>query len=836
MSCIRRCTVLLLAFLTVMYVFAPLASAQWKPNGAPIVMAPGGRTEVTQISDGYGGMYVAWSEDRQNGNNSDVYVQHMEANGYPLWTLNGISVQPTADEQTSPAIADDGAGGVIVVWSDTRNGSFDIYAQRYDDSGTSLWTPGGVLVCNAADMQYKSAVASDGFGGAIMVWEDYRYGFPDVDIYTNRIDASGTLTFSTSGLSVCGATGLQGPAKIVSDGTGGAIFAWSDYRNGASSDVYAQRIDASNSFVWAGNGMLICAAAFEQDIDDMIADGVGGAIIAWADARLGTEFDIYVQRVNASGTVLWTADGVKICGASGNQQSACLAPDFSGGAVIAWRDPRNGGFGIYVDYINDLGTTLWHGDGLPVAEIGGGLIQLAPAIANIGDGFVLVWSDNRYGSYQSFGQRLTIDGVALWGGGGAQFTSGDWDATSHVVHADGFGGAIVSWIDYRNGRSDIFSQRLEPGHGEWGRPEPIIASSIDNPGDQGGFVKLEWYRSDRDQQPYTLIAYYSTWRATDSPFFGVSTVAGKDGDALSTAVHSAKETWPGAAIVTNPSTVASDFEGQAIWVQERPQAVPMFWEWMSNQTASYQSGYSYLAPTRSDSSGAGPATHYFKVVAHTWEQFTFWESQYSMGYSVDNLAPGAPLMLSARRVGNYVQLDWNPSGLDEPDFSEYIIYRATSSGVTPVPLYLLDNTTELTLWDRNAPAGTPYFYIVTARDVHGNQSVPSNEANIEAVASGTGDSVPVPSALQVLSNVPNPFSGATTLRIGLPGEADVILDVFDVAGRLVHTRSYPQLSRGWSELVFDGRDDAGRSLPGGVYFYQVRAGGAIVTQKMVLTR
>jgi flagellar hook assembly protein FlgD len=86
-----------------------------------------------------------------------------------------------------------------------------------------------------------------------------------------------------------------------------------------------------------------------------------------------------------------------------------------------------------------------------------------------------------------------------------------------------------------------------------------------------------------------------------------------------------------------------------------------------------------------------------------------------------------------------------------------------------------------------------------------------------------------------MGNIPNPFTGTTELRIGLPKAANVTVKVYDVAGRLVATRT-AILGKGWQDIRFNGRDDAGKLLPSGVYFYRVSATGDVVTRKMVLMR
>jgi hypothetical protein len=186
-------------------------------------------------------------------------------------------------------------------------------------------------------------------------------------------------------------------------------------------------------------------------------------------------------------------------------------------------------------------------------------------------------------------------------------------------------------------------------------------------------------------------------------------------------------------------------------------------------------------------------------------------------------------------VGNYVCLDWSASGEDEPDLAGYIVYRATSSGVTPEPIYFIGASVDLTWWDQGATPGTPYYYIVTAVDIHENQSAPSNEDWVDDSVTGIEDRVPAPTELTLQANAPNPFGASTELRIGLPSDGEVSIEVFDVAGRLVARRTIA-LPAGWRSVRFDGRDDGGQVLPSGVYFYRVRAAGSTLTKKMVIQR
>ena len=97
---------------------------------------------------------------------------------------------------------------------------------------------------------------------------------------------------------------------ITGDDSGGAIITW--YRVGTTPDVYAQRIDVNGVVRWAANGIAISTEAHDQINPTIVNDGAGGAVITWEDFRNGANFDIYAQRVNASGAVQWAANGVGI--------------------------------------------------------------------------------------------------------------------------------------------------------------------------------------------------------------------------------------------------------------------------------------------------------------------------------------------------------------------------------------------------------------------------------------------------------------------------------------------------------------------------------------------
>lgn len=87
-----------------------------------------------------------------------------------------------------------------------------------------------------------------------------------------------------------------------------------------------------------------------------------------------------------------------------------------------------------------------------------------------------------------------------------------------------------------------------------------------------------------------------------------------------------------------------------------------------------------------------------------------------------------------------------------------------------------------------------------------------------------------------LSASPNPFQGTTRLGFALPAAGRARLSVFDAGGRRLRTLLDGEAPAGAQSAVWDGRDEGGRALPAGVYFFRLEQGGAVWSGRAVLTR
>ena len=622
----RFTSCLVVALATLACLWAWPAAAEWPHDpaeGVPLCNTAINDADELVVSDGEGGAIVVWRY-------ADVYAQRIDADGVVQWTTDGVAVCTATGTQWYPDVTTDGAGGVIVAWEDQRT-TRDIYAQRVDSSGNVMWTTDGVLICGAAGSQYKPKIATDGAGGAIIVWQDSRN--PSQDVYAQRVDSSGAVQWLEDGVAVCSDASAQYEPNVASDGDGGAYFVWQDWRV-SDYDIYALHVNSACVSTWTTDGEVMCAATGNQTTTQIIADGSGGAILSWYDERGGVDKDIYAQRVLSNGDVQWGADGVAVGTEAGNQDNHRMVSDGAVGAIIAWEDDRvaMGEDDIYAQKISAFGIAQWTTDGVAICTAPNR--QYWPRITTDGlGGAIVTWPDYRYGTANVYAQRVDAAGAVQWSADGEVICSLPSSRDPELIH-DGAGGAIIAWEDSRDGDGDIYAQKIER-NGFLGYPSGRPTSAVDHPDDQGDQIVFSWNASYLDEWPMSDVDSYSVWRRYGG--------AG------------ARRVAPAALPRGSVDLETLAREG---------------WVHVDDVDAMQLSEYGYVVPSFGDSTESGTVWTDLMVLAHSTSVGDHWMSEAISGYSVDNLAPGAPLALGAEVVTSDVELTWSPSGYYDEDLSE----------------------------------------------------------------------------------------------------------------------------------------------------------------------
>lgn len=187
---------------------------------------------------------------------------------------------------------------------------------------------------------------------------------------------------------------------------------------------------------------------------------------------------------------------------------------------------------------------------------------------------------------------------------------------------------------------------------------------------------------------------------------------------------------------------------------------------------------------------------------------------------------------------NFIQLDWITQS--ETGVSGYYIYRNTANSLDNAevvsPFITAGNTSQEQSYsyiDREVTPGTWYYWLQNI-DLNGQVTF-HGSINVTLSDNNDNNGTPVIPTLSYLSAIyPNPFNPVTTISFGLAKSEQVSLGIYNIRGEKVRTVESKNLNSGTYLRTWNGTDDAGSSLPRGVYFLKMTAGEYTSTQKMVL--
>jgi hypothetical protein len=285
------------------------------------------------------GAIVAWRDERVTAGFGDIYCQRVSAGGVIQWITNGIGVATDAAEEKTPRLLALGGGAAIVAWAGPGpSRTFKIYAQRVANNAVG-WAAGGVQICPDGGRQANPVLVGDFAGGAMVAFEDSR-GLTPFDVYLQRVSATGTLRFPTTGVQACTAPGGKGSTALVIGRSGTCVAAWADVRTGATG-IYAQQLDTLGTRRWAPEALPLSTISVSPTGTVAIPDTSGGAIVAWTDYRNGTA-DIYANCIRGWGGAVAVdpapGGGNGAGGGAGGLRLAAPRPNPSaGGASMALR-------------------------------------------------------------------------------------------------------------------------------------------------------------------------------------------------------------------------------------------------------------------------------------------------------------------------------------------------------------------------------------------------------------------------------------------------------------------------------------------------------------------
>ena len=471
--------------------------------------------QICPTSDG--GCYLSWFDCVNSG--YDVYLQRLDAFGYAQWAHNGISVADRTNTWcANHGMAVDDDDHAVVIFRDIRDGFDQVVAMRISPEGELVWGADGVqLTDNNLDWPYVGTprvdIVTD--GSIVVGWT------LEPNVYLHKFDHAGNAVWDEPVVISDEQDRVISLCEIHATYDGSIIASWATMD--CPRHLFAQKFDADGKAMWvedqegrARDGVVVydggpLPMAYHPPF---VTDGMGGAVFAWYATDPGLQ--CFAQHVLADGRERFPHNGVEL---STNMYRPRTSPALSFDPLtretyVFWHEQayQPTRYGLYGQKLSDDGTRQWTDEGraiLPLGDTDVSQIRALPvddgamvffcaapqsdeysvqAARVDGDG-QFVWDEDfvTVADRSSFRLRaiMSSNNIALLAWAGA--VAGDQDIIAQNVHGDGALGLRYADV---NGDGVVDIDDVFAVLGEWGPcPDPPAACPADI--DESGAVDID---------------------------------------------------------------------------------------------------------------------------------------------------------------------------------------------------------------------------------------------------------------------------------------------------------------------------------------------------------
>jgi len=350
-------------------------------------------------------------------------------------------------------MTDNEVGDVAWIWNDFRDGLSKIFIQARTSEGDYSFPENGLQVTESGNWRKPLIQASQ--DGWLVCWTEIA-NEEHMELYCTKVNNEGEILWGEEAgyIVVSDIEGMISHHHMFSDQNGGCIIIWTDRRRDHSGDIYAMHINSEGQFDenWPETGLAIAETRGSEVSMDADTDGSGGVIVYWPNMAGENQIICRAQRVTIQGELLWGNNGAVLCDLETNWVDLDLCSDGEGGAYICWEDERNLGESnrdIYCQKISFEGEMLWRDDGMPLCTAD--REQRTPKIILSDDGGAIVaWLDQRNGGMTSDIYSMKISDAdqfeVVWGPeAGVAVIEHESEMTEFDLSVDGSGGAYFIW-------------------------------------------------------------------------------------------------------------------------------------------------------------------------------------------------------------------------------------------------------------------------------------------------------------------------------------------------------------------------------------------------------
>jgi hypothetical protein len=388
---------------------SPSGVEQFRHDGLKVAALTNSSTEDYGLDiDTSGNALLAFLDTRE-GSNQQVTAARISPSGKALWGKLGVQLTTGALTYSAPKIAGTTDGGIVVAWTTTASNTFNqVELQKLDAAGHAVWRKD--IVFREANYNFELAdLHAADHGSVIVSWIREQSFGSNRHIYANKLSSKGKPLWGKY-VRVFDRGSLQFGAfpRFITDGRGGAVFAW--YSSSPSLQCFAQHILPDGSEAFPHNGSVASTDTTNVRVDPAVSywGETGQAFLFWTEEDSTQSLNgIYAQKFNFNGERRWGETGLVIVPLGSDSEILPSNVQVGNGALGFWIDMK--GFGnasIQAARLQDSGkidcvqfpvSTAMSNKGRPTADIvtATGLSAIAFEDDRIGNNGIYIQNVNR---------------------------------------------------------------------------------------------------------------------------------------------------------------------------------------------------------------------------------------------------------------------------------------------------------------------------------------------------------------------------------------------------------------------------------------------------------
>lgn len=246
------------------------------------------------VMDEDGGFVVIWSSYLQDGSQWGVFGRRFDPSGTPLGPEFQVNSY-TAGSQGGSSIALDPAGGFIVVWDSVgQDGSQGgVIGRRFDASGTPR---GGEFIVNdtTSNDQTRAVVAQNPAGGFLVVWNSMSQDGSGWGVFGRRISSLGIPSGAEFQVNAYTWDHQYG-GSIALDAAGDFVVAWGRREYAPGWEVEGRRFDPSGD-PFEGEFDVNVETWYDEQRPSIASDAAGGFVVAYEGYEVNFARGIFGRR------------------------------------------------------------------------------------------------------------------------------------------------------------------------------------------------------------------------------------------------------------------------------------------------------------------------------------------------------------------------------------------------------------------------------------------------------------------------------------------------------------------------------------------------------------